>query len=125
MDRDELSLNAWIFIGNVLNKSLQETELRRADEDRADHDRLQTLGQVLVPVQPSSMLDALAQLAARDRQLLLTCARRSLIEGGADLEIAFGLDATAATEVLGYLEAADAYSGASRKPAPQRDRPPE
>ncbi len=100
----ELSLNAWILIGNLLNAVLRgPQQVALADGPLRDH--LVLLHATLAPVDQQSMIDVLREMSPKDRALLhdlcVACFDRLRDESRPLL----GLDRSTAEPVLALLQA--------------------
>ncbi len=99
MDEAELGFNAWVLIGNVLNRLLRgETTAHFADASRSK--RLAALDVRLQPVAPEGMLAALTALNTEDRAWLLGAVTDAVRAAGDDAETTSGLDREAALQTL-------------------------
>ncbi|SEB83688.1 hypothetical protein [Terriglobus roseus] len=99
----ELSLNAWILIGNTLHAVLRgPAQLALADGSLRN--RLATLDAKLAPVTQQGMLGALHDLPPADRLLLHDLCEACFGRLQGEAETLLGLDRSTAEPVLALLQ---------------------
>ena len=100
----ELNLNAWILIGNLLNAVLRgPQQVALADGPLRDH--LALLDATLAAVDQQGMIDALRGLSAGDRRLLRDLCVACFDRLREEAPTLLGLDRLTAEPVLALLQA--------------------
>jgi hypothetical protein len=102
VDRDELDLNTWIVIGNLLHSLLGgPAALTVAGQDRVQAERLQVS---LARLQPKAIVRAVQDLPAEDRRFLRQAAERAYRLLGNEAASVIGVEQETALPVLDLLD---------------------
>jgi hypothetical protein len=100
VDTNELSFDAWILIGNVLNALLRGAAAHAGALDRS---ALSALDDKLQILQPPQMLSALRDLTPRQRDLLREACEQAFAAAGTEDVAVLGLSKAEAQPVLDLL----------------------